>query len=146
MYNLAPTLMRINTKRGETYIDPVAKQAGNSGSTVLNFTCATANNKDGEPGAWFDCAIWGPKAQELSGHLKHNDYFILSGKVTLEKSEKNGAVYNKLVVNTDGPFYRVGRMALVPAGASSDAQTDITAAAAAAAAAAAPEDYDDIPF
>ena len=57
-----------------------------SGEPVLNFTLAVDNGKDasGERRAatWFDCALWGKRAESLSAHITKGSKLVVTGRPT----------------------------------------------------------------
>ena len=71
------------------------------GDPVLNFSLAVDNGKDrnGEKRAatWFDCAIWGKRAEGLARHIVKGSKLSLRGRPTARAYE--GKVY--LGINVD---------------------------------------------
>ena len=57
-----------------------------SGEPVLNFTLAVDNGKDanGEKrqATWFDCALWGKRAESLAAHITKGSKLVVTGRPT----------------------------------------------------------------
>lgn len=73
----------------------------NSGDPVLNFSLAVDNGKDRDgnkrDATWFDCAIWGKRAEALERHITKGSKLALSGRPTARAHD--GKVY--LGINVD---------------------------------------------
>lgn len=72
-----------------------------SGEKVLGFTLAVDNGKakDGskrEP-TWFDCAIWGKRAESLNGYIKKGSKLTLQGRPSARSHD--GKAYLQIIVN-----------------------------------------------
>lgn len=57
-----------------------------SGEPVLNFTLAVDNGKDAsgekrQP-TWFDCALWGKRAESLAPHITKGSKLVVTGRPT----------------------------------------------------------------
>lgn len=72
-----------------------------SGEAVLNFSVAVDNGKDREgskrPPTWFDCAVWGKRAESLQSYIKKGTKLTLSGRPGA--SAHDGKAYLQLTVN-----------------------------------------------
>lgn len=71
------------------------------GDPVLNFSLAVDNGKDRdgnkrEP-SWFDCAVWGKRAEALQSYIKKGDKLAVSGRPTARAHE--GKAYLGINVN-----------------------------------------------
>lgn len=57
-----------------------------NGDPVLNFSLAVDNGKDRDgnkrPATWFDCALWGKRAESLERHIRKGVKLTLQGKPT----------------------------------------------------------------
>lgn len=73
----------------------------NNGDAVLGFSLAVDNGKDksGEkrPATWFDCSIWGKRAEALDRHIVKGSKLVLTGRPTAR--EHDGKAY--LGINVD---------------------------------------------
>ena len=71
------------------------------GDPVLNFSIAVDNGKDRDgnkrDATWFDCAVWGKRAESLEPHIRKGDKLCVRGRPTARAHE--GKVY--LGVNVD---------------------------------------------
>ena len=71
------------------------------GDKVLNFSLAVDNGKDknGEKreATWYDCALWGKRAEALAPHITKGSKLALSGKTGARAHE--GKAYLSLTVN-----------------------------------------------
>jgi single-strand DNA-binding protein len=89
------------TIAGNVGKDAVLRRTGN-GDPVLNFSLAVDNGKDRDgnkrDATWFDCAIWGKRAEALERHITKGSKLVLSGRPTARAHE--GKVY--LGINVDG--------------------------------------------
>lgn len=72
-----------------------------NGDAVLAFSVAVDNGKDQNgnkrEATWFDCSIWGKRAQALSNYITKGTKIALSGSVSTR--EHNGKAYLQLRVN-----------------------------------------------
>ena len=72
-----------------------------SGDAVLSFSLAVDNGKDKNgnkrDSTWFDCSIWGKRAESLEAHITKGSKLVLSGRPTAR--EHNGTVYLGISVN-----------------------------------------------
>lgn len=66
-----------------------------SGDAVLGFSLAVNNGKDRDgnrrESTWFDCSIWGKRAESLQGHIRKGVKLVLEGRPTTR--EHNGKAY-----------------------------------------------------
>lgn len=72
-----------------------------SGEKVLNFSLAVDNgkSKDGtkrDP-TWFDCSIWGKRAESLNGFIKKGSKLTLQGRPGARAHD--GKAYLQITVN-----------------------------------------------
>lgn len=78
------------------------------GDPVLNFSLAVDNGKDANgnkrDATWFDCAVWGKRAEALSQHIKKGDKLALSGRPSARAHE--GKAY--LGINVDSLTFQGG--------------------------------------
>ena len=72
-----------------------------SGDAVLGFSLAVDNGKDASgnkrDATWFDCSIWGKRAEALQHHITKGSKLVLSGRPTAR--EHNGKAYLGINVN-----------------------------------------------
>jgi single-strand DNA-binding protein len=72
-----------------------------SGDAVLSFPIAVDNGKDRNgnkrEATWFDCSVWGKRAQSLSNYITKGAKLAVTGRVGAR--EHNGKVYLQLSVN-----------------------------------------------
>ena len=73
----------------------------NNGDAVLGFSVAVDNGKDKSgnkrDATWFDCSIWGKRAESLERHITKGSKLTLTGRPTAR--EHNGKVYLGIAVN-----------------------------------------------
>ena len=71
------------------------------GKSVLGFSLAVDNGKDDQgnsrPATWYDCSIWGKRAESLETHITKGTKLILLGRPTAR--EHDGKAY--LGINVD---------------------------------------------
>lgn len=71
------------------------------GDPVLNFSLAVDNGKDREgrkrDATWFDCAVWGKRAEALQGHITKGLKLTISGRPSARAHE--GKAYLGINVN-----------------------------------------------
>lgn len=72
-----------------------------SGDPVLNFSLAVDNGKDRDGKAraatWFDCAMWGKRAEALEQYITKGTKLTLSGRPSARAHE--GKAYLGITVN-----------------------------------------------
>lgn len=65
------------------------------GKSVLGFSLAVDNGKDDQgnsrPATWYDCSIWGKRAESLETHITKGTKLILRGRPTAR--EHDGKAY-----------------------------------------------------
>ncbi len=75
---------------------------------VLNFSLAVDNGKDRDgqkrPPTWYDCAIWGKRAEGLAGHITKGSKLALNGAPTVRVHD--GKAY--LGIRVDGLTFMGG--------------------------------------
>jgi single-strand DNA-binding protein len=73
----------------------------NSGDAVLGFSVAVDNGKDKQgnkrDSTWYDCSIWGKRAESLERHITKGTKLTLTGRPTAR--EHNGKAYLGISVN-----------------------------------------------
>ena len=73
----------------------------NSGDAVLGFSLAVDNGKDRDgnkrDSTWYDCSIWGKRAESLERHITKGTKLTLTGRPTAR--EHNGKAYLGISVN-----------------------------------------------
>lgn len=71
------------------------------GDEVLNFSLAVSNGKDRDgndrPSTWFDCSLWGPRAEKLAKHVTKGCKLTLTGRPSARAHE--GKAYLGITVN-----------------------------------------------
>lgn len=92
---------------GNTGKDAELRRTQN-GDPVLNFTLAvdTGKDRDGNkrPPQWYDCSIWGKRAEALDGKIGKGTKLTLSGRPTARAHE--GKAY--LGINVDQLTFQGG--------------------------------------
>lgn len=92
--------MQILTIAGTTGRDAELRRT-QSGDAVLGFSLAVDNGKDQNgnkrDATWFDCSIWGKRAESLERHITKGLKLTLTGRPTAR--EHNGKVYLGIRVN-----------------------------------------------
>lgn len=72
-----------------------------NGDAVLNFSLAVDNGKDAQgnkrDATWFDCSLWGKRANSLQSHIRKGDKLTVTGRPSAR--EHNGKVYLQCSVN-----------------------------------------------
>ncbi|WCA57809.1 single-stranded DNA-binding protein [Agrobacterium tumefaciens] len=80
----------------------------NEGEPVLGFSIAVDNGKDksgnDRPSTWFDCAVWGKRAEGLAKHIVKGSKLTVSGRPTARVHD--GKAY--LGVNVDNLTFMRG--------------------------------------
>lgn len=88
------------TIAGNVGKDAVLRRTG-SGDPVLGFSLAVDNGKDRDgnkrESTWFDCSIWGKRAESLQNHITKGTKLVLIGRPTARAHEGN--VYLGISVN-----------------------------------------------
>ena len=86
--------MQSLTIAGTVGRDAVLRRTG-GGEPVLNFSVAVDNGKDRDgnkrDATWFDCALWGKRAESLERHITKGCKLALNGRPTARAHE--GKVY-----------------------------------------------------
>ena len=72
-----------------------------NGDSVLSFSLAVDNGKDKDgnrrDATWFDCSIWGKRADSLRNHIVKGTRLVLSGRPTARAHD--GKAYLGISVN-----------------------------------------------
>lgn len=88
------------TIAGNVGKDGELRRTGN-GDAVLGFSLAVDNGKDANgnkrEATWFDCSIWGKRAEALQSHITKGTKLVLTGRPTAR--EHNGKAYLGISVN-----------------------------------------------
>jgi single-strand DNA-binding protein len=75
---------------GTTGKDAVLRRTGN-GDAVLGFSLAVDNGKDKNgqkrETTWYDCSIWGKRAESLERHITKGTKLTLTGRPTVRAHE-----------------------------------------------------------
>lgn len=85
--------MNILTMTGNLTKDSVLRHTG-AGKPVLGFTLA--NNQgygDKQHTEYYECGIWGKRAESLEAHLMKGQKVIVTGEHRTDKREYNGKTY-----------------------------------------------------
>lgn len=92
--------MQILTIAGNVGKDAVLRTT-QGGDKVLNFSLAVDNGKDSKgehrPATWFDCSIWGKRAESLEKHITKGTKLALSGRPSARAHE--GKAYLGITVD-----------------------------------------------
>lgn len=93
--------MQILTIAGNVGKDAVLRQPQSGGDPVLNFSIAVDNGKDKDgqsrPATWFDCALWGKRAESLERYILKGTKLTVSGRPSARAHE--GKAYLGITVN-----------------------------------------------
>ena len=88
------------TIAGNVGKDAELRRTGN-GDVVLGFSVAVDNGKDKNgnkrDSTWFDCSIWGKRAESLERYITKGTKVVLTGRPTAR--EHNGKAYLGISVN-----------------------------------------------
>jgi single-strand DNA-binding protein len=88
------------TIAGNVGKDAELRRTGN-GDAVLGFSVAVDNGKDKNgnkrDSTWFDCSIWGKRAESLERYITKGTKVVLTGRPTAR--EHNGKAYLGISVN-----------------------------------------------
>lgn len=80
--------------------DAVLRRTGN-GDAVLGFSLAVDNGKDKNgnkrDSTWYDCSVWGKRAESLERYITKGSKLALTGRPTAREHE--GKVYMGISVN-----------------------------------------------
>ena len=72
-----------------------------NGDAVLGFSLAVDNGKDRDgnkrDATWYDCSLWGKRAQALAAHIRKGDKLTVTGRPGAR--EHAGKVYLQCSVN-----------------------------------------------
>lgn len=92
--------MQLLTIAGNVGKDAELRRTGN-GDAVLGFSLAVDNGKDKDgnkrPSTWFDCSLWGKRAEALERHITKGSKLVLTGRPTA--SAHDGKAYLGISVN-----------------------------------------------
>ena len=93
-------MMQQLTIAGNVGKDAELRRTGN-GDAVLGFSVAVDNGKDKNgnkrDSTWFDCSIWGKRAESLERYITKGTKLVLTGRPTAR--EHNGKAYLGISVN-----------------------------------------------
>ena len=88
------------TIAGNVGKDAELRRTGN-GDAILGFSVAVDNGKDKNgnkrDSTWFDCSIWGKRAESLERYITKGTKVVLTGRPTAR--EHNGKAYLGISVN-----------------------------------------------
>ena len=62
-----------------------------NGKKVAKFTVAVAGRRKDDPATWFDCSLWGDRADKLAQYIRKGDRIAVVGDVSTR--EHNGKAY-----------------------------------------------------
>jgi single-strand DNA-binding protein len=92
--------MQVTMIAGNVGKDAVLRRTGN-GDAVLSFSVAVDNGKDKNgskrDSTWFNCSVWGKRAESLEAHITKGTKLTLTGRVDIDVYEGKGSL--KLLVN-----------------------------------------------
>jgi len=92
--------MQILMIAGNVGKDAVLRRTG-SGDAVLGFSLAVDNGKDKNgskrDSTWYDCSVWGKRAEALESYITKGSKLALTGRPTAREHE--GKVYMGISVN-----------------------------------------------
>ena len=92
--------MQILIIAGNVGKDAELRKTGN-GDPVLGFSLAVDNGKDANgnkrDATWYDCSIWGKRAESLASHIRKGTKLTLTGTPTAR--EHQGKAYMGIRVN-----------------------------------------------
>lgn len=75
--------------------------SGGNGDPVLNFSIAVNNGKDSNgqerPATWYDCALWGKRAQSLQSYITKGSRLTVQGRPTVRVHD--GKAYLGITIN-----------------------------------------------
>lgn len=93
--------MQVLTIAGNVGKDARLNHPQSGGDAVLNFSIAVDNGKDKDgnsrPATWFDCAIWGKRAEALEKHIVKGTKLAVSGRPSARAHE--GKAYLGITVD-----------------------------------------------
>lgn len=93
--------MQILTIAGNVGKDAKLNRPQNGGDPVLNFSIAVDNGKDRDgnsrPATWFDCALWGKRAESLERYITKGTKLTVSGRPSARAHE--GKAYLGITVS-----------------------------------------------
>lgn len=73
-----------------------------AGAGVLNFSLASnyyAGPEKGEGVSYFDCTLWGKRAEALAQYLKKGKQVAIGGELRQERWEKDGQKHSRVKVS-----------------------------------------------
>lgn len=92
--------MQVLMIAGNVGKDAVLRRTGN-GDAVLGFSLAVDNGKDKNgnkrDSTWYDCSVWGKRAESLERYITKGSKLALTGRPTAREHE--GKVYMGISVN-----------------------------------------------
>jgi single-strand DNA-binding protein len=98
--------MNVLTIAGNVGRDSELRQVNTTSGTqsVLSFAVAVKSSKKGDDGkylsTWFDCSLWGKRADSLAQYIKKGQSIAVTGEVELEQyTNSQGQAGAKMKVN-----------------------------------------------
>jgi single-strand DNA-binding protein len=100
--------MNVITVAGTLGKDCELKQTAN-GNTIANFSVADSMGRD-KGTIWWNCQLWGKRAEALSSYLVKGQAVTVSGTVTeREWTDKEGAKRKAVEINVNDVALQGGR-------------------------------------
>jgi single-strand DNA-binding protein len=85
--------------------DPELK-ATDSGNMVARITVAVKNAKADDSATWFNCQLWGKKAEVVSEHLRKGQRIGLIGRIESEDwTDKDGNKRTSMLLKASDFFF-----------------------------------------
>lgn len=81
--------------------DAELKTIGSTGTTVANFSVAAKGSRKEDESQWFNCSLFGKRAESLMEWLKKGKQVYIRGELKLRKWDSNGKSGVDLDVNVD---------------------------------------------
>jgi single-strand DNA-binding protein len=85
----------------------------NSGDSILNFSVADSVNRDKT--IWWNCQLWGKRANSLADYMKKGQSVTVSGPVSEnEWTDKDGVIRKTLQIRVNDVALQGGRREAEP--------------------------------
>ncbi len=84
------------------------------GSAVANFSVADSQGRD-KPTIWWNCSLFGKRAESLSPYLTKGQAVTVSGSITEREYQKDGATHKAMDLRVSDVALQGGRRDEAPA-------------------------------
>ena len=67
---------------------------GENGTARLKFSLAAKGTRRGSESMWFDCTVWGKRAESLADHITKGSKLYVSGEFGARERDKGGCWFD----------------------------------------------------